>query len=358
MKIGFIVNPIAGMGGRVGLKGTDGLAEVAAQLGGEPVSLQRAEEALRSIEEAGEEIVFYTCSGPMGEDVLRNTRFRYEVVYETPEKKTTSEDTKKAAQKMLGCDLLLFSGGDGTACDIVSVVDKKIPVLGIPAGVKIFSPVFCMTPRECGRILSSFVETAVRDVLDIDEEAFRNNELNITLKGEALVPVSSSIQSGKEVSGAVDAKGEIADRIIDDYRAEGGNKLLILGPGTTTMEIKKHFGNNGTLLGVDVVKNGRIMIKDAAEKQLLEAIRQFEGKVVIIVSPIGSQGFIFGRGNQQISPAIIRQADEIKVIASPEKLELTPTLHVDTGDVELDRRLRGYIKVQSGYHDFKVMKVA
>ncbi|MCZ7362551.1 MAG: ATP-NAD kinase family protein [Candidatus Methanoperedens sp.] len=357
MKIGFIINPISGMGGRVGLKGTDNLAELAAKLGGEPVSLIRAEQALHSIKEEND-MFFLTCSGKMGESVLKKTRFKFEVIYDAPEK-TSAEDTKKAALKILdsGCDLLLFSGGDGTAGDIVSVVEKKIPILGIPAGVKIFSPVFCVTPKECGRIVSTFTETSVREVLDIDEEAYRKNELNVRIKGEANVPVSPAVQSGKATSNSVDAKMEIAERIIDDLRIEGKDVLYIIGPGTTTMEVKKRLGIEGTVLGVDAVRNGKFVKKDASEKHLLEALQNFEGKVAIIVSPIGSQGFIFGRGNQQISPGIIRRADEIIVIASPDKLEFTPALHVDTGDPELDNRLRGYIKVLSGYHDFKMMKV-
>ncbi len=357
MKIGFIINPISGMGGRVGLKGTDNLAELAASLGGEPVSLIRAEQALQSIEE-NDDVFFLTCSGKMGEIALKKMRFKFEVIYDAPEK-TSAEDTKKAAIKMLdsGCDLLLFSGGDGTAGDIVSVVDKKIPVLGIPAGVKIFSPVFCITPKECGRIASTFTETSIREVLDIDEEAYRKNELNVRIKGEAVVPVSPAVQSGKATSSSVDAKIDIAERIIDEYRAKGKDVLYIIGPGTTTMEVKNKFGIDGTLLGVDAIRNGKLVKKDASENDLLEALQKSGEKVAILVSPIGSQGFIFGRGNQQISPAVIRRADDVIVIASPDKFEYTPALHVDTGDPELDNKLRGYVKVLSGYHDFKMMKV-
>ena len=356
MKIGFIINPIAGMGGKAGLKGTDNLADLAASLGAGPVSPMRAEQALQSME--AKNMFFLTCSGKMGESVLEKTRFNYKVIYETPER-TTAEDTKKAALKMLesGCDLILFTGGDGTARDIVSAVDRKVPVLGIPAGVKIFSPVFCTTPQECGKIVSSFTETSIRDVLDIDEEAYRKNVLNIRIYGEAIVPVSPDVQSGKAISGATDAKEDIAERIFDESRDGKKDVLYIIGPGTTTMEVKKKFGIDGTLLGVDAVMNGRTAAKDATEKHLLEIIKEFRGRVVIIVSPIGNQGFIFGRGNQQIGPEIIKRADEIKVIASPEKLEFTPILRVDTGDEELDKKLRGYIKVLTGYHDFKMIQV-
>ena len=356
MKVGFIINPIAGMGGKVGLKGTDDLADLAKELGGEPVSLRKAQLALQSIEDT--DIFFLTCSGKMGESVLEKTLFDFKVIYHAPEK-TTAQDTINAALKMLeaNCDLILFSGGDGTARDVISAVDMKIPILGIPAGVKIFSPVFCITPKECGRIVSTFTETSIREVLDIDEEAYRRNELSVKIRGEAMVPVSPGVQSGKAISESVDAKIDIASRIFDDFLAEGKDVLYIIGPGTTTMEVKKRLGIDGTLLGVDAFRNGKLVSKDASEKHLLDALLEFKGKVVIIVSPIGSQGFIFGRGNQQIGPDVIKRADDIKVIASPEKLEFTPNLHIDTGDHELDEKLRGYIKVLSGYHDFKMMKV-
>jgi predicted polyphosphate/ATP-dependent NAD kinase len=356
MKVGFIINPIAGMGGKAGLKGTDDLADLAKELGCEPESLRKAELALLSIDD--NDIFFLTCSGNMGESVMKKSRFNFKVIYQTPAK-TTAQDTRNAASKMLGegCDIILFSGGDGTARDVISAVDMKIPILGIPAGVKIFSPVFCITPKECGRIVSTFTETSIREVLDIDEEAYRRNELSIAIKGQAVVPVSPGVQNGKAVSESVDAKLEIASRIFDDFQAEGKDALYIIGPGTTTMEVKKKLGIDGTLLGVDAFRNGKTFWKDASEKRLLDALLEFKGKVVIIVSPIGSQGFIFGRGNQQIGTEVIKRADEIKVIASPEKLEFTPDLHVDTGDDELDEKLRGYIKVLSGYHDFKFMKV-
>ncbi|CAG0991840.1 MAG: ATP-NAD kinase family protein [Candidatus Methanoperedens sp.] len=356
MKVGFIINPIAGMGGKVGLKGTDDLADLAKELGGEPVSLRKAQLALQNIEDT--DIFFLTCSGKMGESVLEKTLFNFKVIYHAPEK-TTAQDTINAALKMLeaNCDLILFSGGDGTARDVISAVDMKIPILGIPAGVKIFSPVFCITPKECASIVSTFTETSIREVLDIDEEAYRRNELSVTIRGEAIVPVSPGVQSGKAISDSVDAKIEVASRIFDDFLAGGKDVLYIIGPGTTTMEVKKRFGIDGTLLGVDAFRNGKLVSKDASEKHLLDALLEFKGKVVIIVSPIGSQGFIFGRGNQQISPDVIKRADDIKVIASPEKLEFTPNLHIDTGDHELDEKLRGYIKVLSGYHDFKMMKV-
>lgn len=351
MKIGLIVNPIAGMGGRVGLKGTDGVSELAIRLGAKEISLERAEEALRAV--TRKDVLFFTCSGKMGEEVLKKIGLRYEITYIAP-RITSSEDTKRAAQNMLDCDLILFAGGDGTARDIIDAIDAEVPILGIPAGVKIFSPVFGLTPREAGSIVSEYDgSTTIQEVLDIDEEAYRKGKLDIKIYGIARVPVSSSLQRGKEPLGFNGAKKDIAQRIVDDTKDE----LLIIGPGTTTLEVKKAFKVEGGLLGVDLIHRGRIVKKDASEKDILQETKLWKGDKVIIVSPIGNQGFIFGRGNQQISSEVIRNANKIIVIASPEKLMDIEALHVDTGDPELDRKLRGYIKVLCGYRDFKFMRI-
>jgi predicted polyphosphate/ATP-dependent NAD kinase len=351
MKIGLIVNPIAGMGGRVGLKGTDGVSELAIRLGAKEISLERAEEALRAI--TRKDVLFFTCSGKMGEEVLKKTGLRHEITYLAPNI-TSSIDTKRAAKNMLDCDLILFAGGDGTARDIIDAIDAEVPILGIPAGVKIFSPIFGLTPRETGSIVSEYDgSTTLQEVLDIDEEAYRKGKLDIRIWGIALVPISSSLQRGKEPLGFNGAKKDIAQRIVDDTKDE----LLIIGPGTTTHEVKKAFKVEGSLLGVDLLRRGRIVKKDASEKDILQEMKLWRGDKVIIVSPIGNQGFIFGRGNQQISPEVIRNADKIIVIASPEKLLGIEALHVDTGDPEMDKKLRGYIKVLTGYRDFKLMRI-
>ncbi|HEC71984.1 MAG TPA: ATP-NAD kinase, partial [Thermoplasmatales archaeon] len=182
-KIGFIVNPIAGMGGRVGLKGTDNVVDKAIELGAKPIAPQRALDALIKIKNLNhDKIKWYTVEGLMGESILRQSSFRdFDIVY-TPKNpdKTSARDTKMACEKMLetGVDLILFCGGDGTARDIYEVVDKKTPMLGIPAGVKMHSGVFAINPDAAAKILKRYLDNELRigevELLDLDEEKYRN----------------------------------------------------------------------------------------------------------------------------------------------------------------------------------------
>jgi predicted polyphosphate/ATP-dependent NAD kinase len=148
----------------------------------------------------------------------------------------------------------------------------------------------------------------------------------------------------------------IAERIVNDMKEDW---LYIIGPGTTTRAIMERLGLPNTLLGVDVVDRKKIVANDVNEAQL---IRIMDGKKAkIIITPIGGQGYIFGRGNQQISPEIIRRvgSDNIIVVATPNKitsLNLKPLL-VDTGDEDVDRLLSGYRKVVTGYREETVYKV-
>ena len=353
--IGFLINPIAGLGGVVGLKGTDGDAyKKALKLGAKPASTERARNALESVPR--DNTRFYTCSGTMGENLLRELEFNYEVVYEANER-TTAGDTRKACRAFLskGVDMILFSGGDGTARDIVVVIGKKIPILGIPAGVKMNSSVFAVTPKTAGDLLSSFfmetVEFAEGEILDIDEKAYRRDIFDIRFFGYALtLRAPFKIQGRKNIFHGLreeESKEEIARFTLEFMDKE---TAYVLGPGTTIKKICDLMGVEKTLLGIDVIKNGRQLAKDANEERLLELL-ETNPKATIMVSPIGSQGFIFGRGNQQISSEVIRKVgfENIMVLSTPHKLSQTPMLLVDTGDTELDAKLKGKIKVITGY---------
>ncbi|HDH07239.1 MAG TPA: hypothetical protein ENF87_02600, partial [Thermoproteales archaeon] len=177
VKVGFIVNPIAGMGGRVGLKGTDGVLEEALRRGATPVAPKRAREFLRALRELDVDAFFLAVSSPMGSELLEKEGFDYKVVLNVTSR-TTAEDTKKAARIMSSqVDILVFVGGDGTARDVLDVVDQKIPVIGVPAGVKMYSSVFGVNPRACAYLLKCFIEKRcglkLAEVMDVDEEAFR-----------------------------------------------------------------------------------------------------------------------------------------------------------------------------------------
>ncbi|UCE38633.1 MAG: ATP-NAD kinase family protein [Thermoplasmata archaeon] len=370
--LGFLINPIAGMGGRVGLKGTDGedILKKAKELGAEPVAHIRAHETLRILFDMNAEIRWLTCSGKMGEDVLKNVGFKegedIQVVHQPPDV-TSSEDTKSVCNKFkeLNADLILFCGGDGTARDISSVIGKDIPLIGIPAGVKMFSAVFGVNPRATAEVIFGFINgtytTSEAEIMDIDEEDYRRGELHAKLFGYALTPYESTlVQSSKSVYEGMDeesAKEEIA-RYVVELMEEEKDTLFILGAGSTIERIGKELGIEKTLLGVDVVKDGKLIAKDVNEQKLLELLGEGE-RASIIVGVIGSQGFVFGRGNQQISPEVLKKVgvENIRIAATPNKMAQTPRLWIDTDDREIDEMLSGHKKVITGYHEMRMVKV-
>lgn len=368
-KLGLIVNPIAGIGGRVGLKGSDGneIQKKALELGAVPQSLDRAAEALESLKPIKEEIVLITYPGEMGEDVTKKCGFNPMVIGSIIKGKTTAEDTREAAKKMLrmNVDLILFAGGDGTARDVYDAIGNSTPVIGIPAGVKIQSAVFAINPRSAGELAVLYLrgECDIREaeVIDIDEEAVRQGVIVSKLYGYLKVPFQKRLVQGAKVPSRSENKDvveaialEVIDRMKDD-------SLYIIGPGTTTKAITSKLGLSKTLIGVDVVFKGKLIGTDVNEKQLLDLIKNYH-KAKIIVTPIGGQGFIFGRGNQQISPEVIKKVgkDNIIVIATPEKIHSLrgKPLLVDTGCRELDEMLKGYVRVITGYREEIVYKVS
>lgn len=368
-RLGVIVNPIAGMGGRVALKGTDGAAIVdkARKMGASPEAPRRAVEALRVVNRIKDKIELFTYPQEMGENEARESGFSPETVGSIASGRTTPEDTQGAAKEMkaLGVDLLLFAGGDGTARDIYKAVGHEMTVLGIPAGVKMHSAVFAVTPRVAGEVAAAFLGTdAPRvtegEVMDIDEDSFRRGRVVARLYGYLRIPEERRfIQSMK--SGGIETEREtirgIAAELISSMESDC---LYVFGPGTTTRDILSQLRLEKTLLGVDVVLNRRLIARDVNERQLSSLIDGKKAKIVVTV--IGGQGYIFGRGNQQFSPEIISRLsrDDVIVVASKAKLaslEGRPLL-VDTGDEKVDKMLGGYVKVITGLNDYVMYRVA
>jgi len=353
-RVGLIVNPVAGMGGSVGLKGTDGNVAEARRRGAVPRAQDRAGITLGLLAE-NPEIHWITCSGVMGGDVLSRAGIgNYEAVY-TPDPESTSRDTMGAAQRIhdAGADLILFCGGDGTARDIFSTVGRDIPILGIPAGVKMYSAVFAVDPQVAAELVREFDTARVRDseVMDVDEEAYRHNVLKTRLFGIARTPAAPGrVQASKQVYEEADeerAKAAIA-QFIDEILLPG--TLYFIGAGTTTEALARRLGSKKTLLGVDAIRDRRLVAADCDEKKLLALAEKYPD-TRIIISPIGAQGFILGRGNQQISAALIKKIGMKKmiVIATPHKLAELPFLYVDSGDPALDAEFGDTIQVISGY---------
>jgi predicted polyphosphate/ATP-dependent NAD kinase len=354
-RIGFLVNPYAGMGGAVGLKGTDGLVQEAEKRGAVPGAPSRALAALRLLRDSG--IRFLTCSGTMGEDEIRQAGIAgYSVEYRAPGT-TTALDTKGACRAFLGlkADLIVFCGGDGTARDVYDVVGTTTPVLGIPAGVKMYSGVFAITPEAAAEVLShkGTVPTREAEVVDVDEEAYRSGLLRTTLYGYARTPyIPNRIAGSKQVYEQPDeerAKADIA-QFLSEVIDGTPEMLTILGPGTTTAKIAEALGVQKTLLGFDAIRGRTLVAADLNEGAILALIRD-EKTWRLVISIIGSQGFVLGRGTQQLSAEIIRKTgrENIIVVATPYKLSHTPVLHIDTGDLALNASFGDHIRVISGY---------
>ena len=360
-RIGFLINPIAGMGGSVGLKGTDGNADEARRRGALPHAQDRAAVTLRLLSNSTD-LCFITCSGGMGESALQECRIPdYHVVHRY-KGTSTANDTKNAVSAFLehSVDLILFCGGDGTARDVFEVAQRTVAILGIPAGVKMYSAVFALDPAAAAVLVSEPSGFKDAEVMDVNEDAYRRGVLDTHLFGIARVPARAHMtQIAKQVFEEADedrAKEEIA-RFLQEVILPG--VLYIVGAGTTTEAIARRLELPKTLLGVDVIIDGHLVASDVDEKTLLDLVDRYPEKRIII-SPIGAQGFILGRGNQQISAAIVRNAgiQNLIVVATPHKLRETPSLYIDSGDPSLDHEFGDYIQVISGYRIAQRKKIS
>ncbi len=347
--VGLIVNPIAGMGGAVGLKGTDGkeIFEKAVLLGAKPTAPLRAEFFLSELKFAGGKMRLVVGAGNMGEEEAMSCSFAC-TVFGKRKKETTAEDTREIAREIAEAkaDLLVFCGGDGTARNILEAINMNIPVLGVPTGVKMHSSVFAVDTKAAAKIATGFLwgKLPLREseVMDVDENAFREGRVSSRLYGYLLTPYEPYlIQRAKLASPITESElrnqAAIAIYIIENMKPD---VAYIIGPGTTTRTIGDLLDAKKTLLGVDIFCNKKIVASDANEKQILEKIRGKTAK--IIVTPIGGQGFIFGRGNQQISAKVIRKVglENIVVVSTASKLRSLKNLRVDTGDSTLDNAFR------------------
>jgi len=351
MHIGLVVNPIAGMGGRVGLKGTDGKVDEARDRGAEPRAPDRATRMLARLVDLTPEIELLTAGEPMGAALARRAGFEPTVVYEPNGTETTAEDTAAAVAAFSneGVELVVFVGGDGTAADVAAALSEtELPMLGVPAGVKVYSSVFAVSPEDAADIVVGFDRTERREVMDIDEDQYRDGEVNPQLRAVARVPVTDELQSSKQLGGGTveSLAAGIADGIDPD-------RTYVLGPGSTVGSIKAALGFEGSPIGVDVWRDGEVLALDASESEILETLGEDN---VIVVSPIGGQGFVFGRGNPQLSPAVIRRC-EVEIVASRSKLDGLSVLRVDTDDPDLDAALRGWRKVRVGRFERRMMNV-
>lgn len=366
-KLGLIINPIAGMGGSVGLKGTDGVLEEAIQRGSVPKSLNKTIVALEQLIGLENVLEIVTCSGDMGENALKAFGFNAKIIYYYKNEHTTSQDTVKAAKKMLeeDVDILLFAGGDGTARDIYNGSGENITAVGIPAGVKIHSSVFAQTPSRAGELAKLYIQekttlTKEAEVLDIHEEEYRKGIVNTKLYGYLKVPVERKFMQNKKAPSLQSEKSQQYDIAKDVIRDMLPDTYYIIGPGSTTRAVMEILGLQNTLIGVDIILNKKLIANDVSEKQILEYV--YDHDVKLIITPTGGQGYLLGRGNQQISDKVVNAIGKknIIVLATKDKLSNLKgePLLVDTGNKETDYMLRGYIKVITGYMEIVMYKIS
>ena len=376
LQIGLVVNPVAGIGGKVGLKGSDGEAvKRALALGASMESGKKALVTMRELVGIKDQISVVTYPGSMGEDICKEAGMPCRVLGTTPDlrsgrEETTSLDTKEAVKRFADekVDLILFAGGDGTARDVLDALKPakdQVTVLGIPTGCKIHSGVYAINPKTAAAAIRQIADDGISDtkeaeVMDINEELFRQGIVEAKLYGYLKIPsMERFVQNQKSGSGLTEADQieDIAAGIVDRMEED---TLYIVGTGSTTAAIMKELDLPGTLLGVDLVYNKQLLASDCTEQEILSYLDRYD-KVKLIVTVIGGQGYVFGRGNQQLSAKVILRVGKANIIVAAAKGKLLALkgqpLYVDTGDEEINAMLAGYIRVVCGYGEEMAVKV-
>ena len=357
MRIGLVVNPVAGMGGAVGLKGTDGPDTIAEALrrGAVPQAGLRAARALKRLAERAPGAAIAAASGEMGADWAADLPLSVAVV-RTGARTGTARDTRAAVAAMADCDLIVFAGGDGTARDVAGAVAPGTAILGIPSGVKMHSGVFAVSPEAAGAILADLMVEGGRatfdneaEVMDIDEAELRAGRLAPRLYGLVRVPIARRRMQAAKSGPQQESTAALAGAAAEVVRAMEPGVLYVIGPGTSAGAVLSALGHEPTVLGTDAVRDGKIVVRDAGAADLERLAA--DGNVRIVLGVTGRQGFLLGRGNQQIAPALIARAgrEGLIVLATAEKLAALaqPKLWIDTGDPDLDAQLAGFVRVHT-----------
>lgn len=378
-RLGVLVNPDAGLGGRLGFKGSDGRAEEARLAGAQERGGPRMRSALEMLLERlgatrSDSLELVIAAGRLGEDWLEGLDMdSHEIIGEWPGP-TSAADTRDAVSMLaaMGIDLLLYSGGDGTTRDIVESLEAAgrtdLPIIGVPSGVKMHSGCFAESPRAAAEVIDSWLRgelgMAPTEVLDLDEGLYREGQWRIAMYGEARTPAAPRWMQGTKQ--AVRAPGEeefvegISQHVKEEFVDPAG-RLVIWGSGSTLRDISEACGIETTLLGIDISLGSELLGSDLAESEILSILEEQGQPAVLLLSPMGGQGFLLGRGNLQLSPAVLRRigVDEILGVATPSKLMGIERIRIDTGDEALDEEIRsaGYVKLLQGYRTTRLMRL-
>ena len=375
MRIGIVVNPDAGLGGRLGFKGSDGRAKEAREAGAVDRSGPRMQQCITkfidlqqsSLNRMGVMPTFVAWTGRMGGDWMDG--IEYEQRQPSPSE-STADDTAALVHDLISAevDAILYAGGDGTTRDVVHALgENETPLIGVPAGVKMHSGCFATTPNAAAEVLLAFLQgdlmVAITEVMDLDEEIYQRGEWKVRMYGEAWTPSSPRFMQGakEQVERASEAETieGLANHIGNLIEADP-ELMVIWGSGGTLRRMGEHLDVELTLLGIDIQHKGTVHA-DLNEKALLEHLKEYEGPRLLLLSPMGGQGFLIGRGNLQLSPDVLRAIglDSILGVATPSKLLGLSSVRIDTGDVALDEEFqqRRFVKLLQGYRTTRVIRV-
>ena len=376
MRVGIVVNPDAGLGGRLGFKGSDGRAAEAREAGAQDRAGPRMTQCIvkfdellnSSLNRSNIKPEIYTWEGRMGGDWL--TTLNYQSIGKTPTL-TNALNTNDLVQQLIDnqVDVILYAGGDGTTRDIVNALgDKKIPLIGVPGGVKMHSGCFATTPNAAAEVLFSFaigdLMSSITEVMDLDEEIYLAGEWKVRMYGEALTPASPRFMQGSKQQVERASEEEIIEGLaahIADLIEADSNLMVVWGSGGTLRMIGDLLNQELTLLGIDIQHNDKIYA-DLNEEQLIDILQQHTGNKILLLSPMGGQGFLIGRGNLQLSTTVLRLIGISSVlgVATPAKLTGLSNVRIDTGDSDLDQefRERKFVKMLQGYRTTRVIRVS
>ena len=390
LRIGIVVNPDAGLGGRLALKGSDGQAELARSKGADDRSGPRMTESLEHLYSIisitpgpWKEIEWWLMKGRMGDSWIPNSLGEvghWNIIDETPQK-TSADDTTSAVHALVkhNVEMILYAGGDGTTRDIVNALIEidasETPILGVPAGVKMHSGCFGASPRASAEALAAWITgdllLARTEVMDLDEDLYRDGEWVVRMYGEANTPGSPRWMQGSKQRVERVSETEILEGLGDHIKEtieEKPEMLVIWGSGGTLRTLGDSIGYAISVLGIDATRGTEQIGTDLDEVGLIETVDSHkkafgdESEILLLLSPMGGQGFLIGRGNLQLSPDVLRRIgiDAILGVVTPAKLATLNSLRIDTGDAELDAefRERKYLKALQGYRTTRLIRIS
>ncbi len=377
VRLGLLVNPDAGLGGRLGLKGSDGQAEIARSKGAQDRSGPRMRAMLDHLITISKDnldgIQWYVSKGRMGTDWISPAISSLEVI-PSSSSSTDANDTSQLVGSMIGSDidLLVYAGGDGTTRDVVAALSEygrpELPIIGVPTGVKMHSGCFASSPKAAAEVLSAWLEgdllLSSTEVLDLDEDLYRQGKWVVKLYAEAITPASPRWMQGSKMRVEASGEEEIIQGLADHVRETliDDRMMIVWGSGGTLRTIGGILGFELNTLGIDITVGGNIIGSDLNENEILSALKEHQGDVILLLSPMGGQGFLIGRGNLQLSPDVLRiiGVNRVLGIVTPAKMLTLRSLRIETGDSEMDQRFseKKYLKVLQGYRTTRVLKVS